>query len=291
MQRIIYASRWIDMNDEDSPRSAAARAAAELALVRVVHHYGGRPEFVLLGGLVPALLCAGSPWRHAGTTDVDVQVDLEIAGGAVQAARLEQALRNAEFEPDAQRVWRWNLTDPSGVRTVVKFELLADLDTEPEGATVEFAGCDQLGAANLRGTGYAAKDTTIHQLRAKDHGTWRLAEINVTGLAGFLLAKTAAAHSRRKPKDWYDIAFVLLNNEHGDALTAAARVREVFGEPTGAIRTQLQDLRANFADSSTQGTSAYVNQITLDHPEVDPSTAAADAILAVGIFADSLLAV
>ncbi len=279
------------MNDEDSPRSAAARSAAELALVRVVHHYGGRPEFVLLGGLVPALLCAGSPWRHAGTTDVDVQVDLEIAGGAVQAARLEQALRNAEFEPDAQRVWRWNLTDPSGLRTVVKFELLADLDTEPEGATVEFAGSDQLGAANLRGTGYAAKDTTIHQLRAKDHGTWRLAEINVTGLAGFLLAKTAAAHSRRKPKDWYDIAFALLNNEHGDALRAAARVREVFGEPTGAIRTQLQDLRANFADSSTQGTSAYVNQITLDHPEVDSSTAAADAILAVGIFADSLLAV
>ncbi len=38
----IYASRWIDMNDEDSARSAAARAAAELALVRVVHHYGGR---------------------------------------------------------------------------------------------------------------------------------------------------------------------------------------------------------------------------------------------------------
>jgi len=259
--------------------------------VRVVHHYGGRPEFVLLGGLVPALLCAGSPWQPAGTTDVDVQVDLEIAGGAVQAARLEQALRNAEFEPDAQRTWRWNFTDPSGVRTVVKFELLADLETEPQGATIEFAGCDQLGAANLRGTGYAAKDTTIHQLRAKDHGTWRLAEIYITGLAGFLLAKTAAAHSRRKPKDWYDIAFVLLNNEQGDALTAAARVREVLGEPTGAIRTQLQDLRANFADSSTQGTSAYVNQITLDHPEVDPSTAAADAILAVGIFADSLLAV
>ncbi len=39
------------------------------------------------------------------------------------------------IEPDAQRVWRWSLTDPSGVRTVVKFELLADLDTEPEGAT------------------------------------------------------------------------------------------------------------------------------------------------------------
>src|ERR1700694_370727 len=98
------------MNDEDPPRAAAARAAAELALVRVVHHYGGRPEFVLLGGLVPALLCSGSPWRHAGTTDVDVQVDLEIAGGAVQADRFAQALRNAELDPDPQRVWRWNFS-------------------------------------------------------------------------------------------------------------------------------------------------------------------------------------
>lgn len=65
----------------------------------------------------------------------------------------------------------------------------------------------------------------------------------------------------------------------------------MFGDPTGTIGTQLQDLQANFADSSTQGTSAYVNQITLDHPEVDPSTAAADAILAVGMFADRLLGV
>jgi hypothetical protein len=39
----------------------------------------------------------------------------------------------------------------------------------------------------------------------------RQAEINVTGLAGFLLAKMAAAHGRLKAKDWYDIAFVLLN--------------------------------------------------------------------------------
>ena len=36
-------------------RTRAARRAAERALVRVVHHYGGRPEFVLLGGLVGAL--------------------------------------------------------------------------------------------------------------------------------------------------------------------------------------------------------------------------------------------
>lgn len=67
---------------EEAERSRAARRAAERALLRVVHHYGGRPEFVVLGGLVPELLCASSGFRHAGTTDVDVQVDLEIALGA-----------------------------------------------------------------------------------------------------------------------------------------------------------------------------------------------------------------
>lgn len=58
---------------DDIPRSRIARAAAEAALVRVVHHYGERPEFVILGGLVPELLCSTSPYSHAGTTDVDVQ--------------------------------------------------------------------------------------------------------------------------------------------------------------------------------------------------------------------------
>ena len=35
------------------------------------------------------------------------------------------------------------LNDPSGVRATVKFELLADLDDHPAGATVHFAGCEQ----------------------------------------------------------------------------------------------------------------------------------------------------
>jgi hypothetical protein len=139
------------------------------------------------------------------------------------------------------------------VRATVKFELLADLDNHPAGAAVRFAGCERLGTANLRGTGYAARDTVIEKLHANDHGTWRTAHVNVTGLAGFLLAKLAAAHGRHKPKDYYDIAFVLLHNDYGDAHAAAQRVLEVFGQPTGAVRTQLLNLQANFAESSAQG--------------------------------------
>lgn len=53
---------------DEVPRSRVARVAAETALVRIVHHYGERPEFVVLGGLVPELLCSAISYRHAGTT-------------------------------------------------------------------------------------------------------------------------------------------------------------------------------------------------------------------------------
>ena len=66
---------------DETARMRAARAAAEQGLVRVVHHYGSRPEFVLLGGLIPELLCSASRYQHAGTTDIDVQVDLEMPSG------------------------------------------------------------------------------------------------------------------------------------------------------------------------------------------------------------------
>lgn len=260
--------------------------AAELALVRVVHYYGGRPEFVLLGGLVPALLCAQSNVRHAGTTDVDVQVDIEIINGGMNAFRLEQALRSADFEPDARNIWRWR--SAGGPQAVIKFELLADLPDVPTETVIKFDGCNDLGAVNLRGTGFAAQDIEVRAIAATEHGVRRKAEINVAGLAGFLLAKAAAARSRRKPKDWYDIAFVLLHNDYGDVGAAASRVRQIFG-PVESLAGSLADLRANFDGRDAQGTRAYVDQITLDHPDTGAATAAADCQLAVQMFCDALL--
>ena len=217
---------------EEQPRSRAARAAAERALVRVVHHYGSTPEFVLIGGLVPELLCSGSAFEHSGTTDVDVQVNLEIAAGAVNAANLERALRNAEFEPDEERVWRWRNTE-DGATATVKFELLADLETERSGSTIEFVGCEALGAANLRGTGYAVRDRQLHTLTTRWKGEQRSADLYVTGLAGFLMAKSAAARSRRKNKDWYDIAYVLVHNDLGGPQPAARRVLDFLRRGAG----------------------------------------------------------
>ncbi len=268
----------------DEARSRNGRAAAEQALVRIVHHYGQQPEFVLLGGLVPELLCQQSPFQHAGTTDIDVQVNLEITCGAVNTRRLEQALRNAEFSPESERIWRW-MSEIEGKRQVVKFELLADLEDQPAQVDVVFSECERLGAVNLRGTRFAAQDRHSMQLHARQGGVTHHASIYVAGLAGFIMAKIAAAHGRHLPKDWYDIAFVLQHNDRGGHREAAGLVKQLFSaELAGDMTSALVDLEANFADPSFQGPQAYAEQMVIDHPDQDASVLAADAVVAVAQF-------
>jgi hypothetical protein len=234
----------------------------------------------MLGGLVPEILCSGSAFQRAGTTDVDVQVNLEIVEGAVNASRLENALRNADFVPDVDKIWRWQ-AEGVPTKTIVKFELLADRDDAPAEATVEFDGCDELGALNLRGTGFAAEDFDTQQLTARVGGVVHEVQVNVAGIAGFLLAKAAAAYSKRKPKDWYDIAFVLLHNDEGGPEAAAAQVIDRFGGALrGSIRTALDDLLANFRTTTAQGPQAYALQMIEDHPELSRSEMTADAVAA-----------
>ena len=253
--------------------------------MRVVHFYGSTPAFVLLGGLVPQMLCSAAAMPHAGTSDIDVQVDLEIASDSAGARRLEAALQAAGFEPDDE-VWRWQTTTSHGSRAVVQFELLADQEDLPAGRVLTFDDCAHLGAANVRGTGYAARDTSEMELTAEVDGIARTVRVRVTGLAGFLLAKVGAAKSRSKPRDWYDIAYVLLHNDA--QVDGAEAVLVAFG-PVPEARTALRDLQANFEDHASQGTSAYVQQVILDDPDLDPAEAGADALLAVTAFCSTLL--
>lgn len=253
--------------------------------MRVVYHYGGTPEFVVLGGLVPPLLCRGAPVAHAGTTDIDVQVDLEIACGSVNAPRLERALSAGGFTCDGPQIWRWRAEADGAV--LVKFELLADLPDQPAAAVAGFAGCERLGAVNLRGTGFAARDNLITTLAGKVAGVERQVGVRTTGLAGFLMAKLAAARSRRADKDWYDIAYVLQHNDHGGPAAAAGVVREKFAVDLPPMAGDLADLRANFAEPAAQGPQAYANMMRRD-AGADEAALRADAIVAVEVFCDAL---
>ncbi len=128
---------------------------------------------------------------------------------------------------------------------------------------------------------------------AYDQGATITAEVNVTGLAGFLLAKTAAAYGRHKPKDYYDIAFVLLHHnevfiDEAIPLDPAEVVLHRLGAPM-EMRTAIEDLAANFFDDRAAGVQAYVEQFLINHPGSDAATAATDAQLVVASFTTRLL--
>lgn len=178
-----------------------------------------------------------------------------------------------------------------GVAAVVKFEILADLPDKPGAAEIAFDDCDSLGAVNLRGTGFAARDFERRVLTGRIGEVQTSVEVNVAGLAGFLLAKVAAARERRKPKDWYDIAFVLLHNDAGGVGEAAQRVLATFDTvDLRSVAIGIRDLAANFADGSAQGSRAYAEQMVIDDPALDTTTIAADGVLAVETFCDALIA-
>ena len=71
-------------------------------------------------------------------------------------------------------------------------------------------------------------------------------------------------------------------------MEAAERVCERFIGEIGAVRTALDDLRANFAATDAQGTQSYVQQMRRDHPDLHARTLAADAVLAVETFHEKL---
>lgn len=267
----------------DPIRSRRARDLAENALVRLVQAYGEVPEFVLLGGLVPDLLCRSATKSHQGTTDVDVQVDLEVQGGSINSEQLERALEVCGFAPDPQRVWRWRNSTASGL--FVKIEFLADLNNVADHATVSFDGCASLGAVNLRGTGFAAKDWTLQTVTSIVDGKKVTVRLRVVTLPAYLLAKTHAAHGRNLPKDWYDIAFVLLHNDFGGPSAAAQLTVNRFGiDLTGATETAIGELSANFADEASQGSLAYATTMAGLHTDLDVDVLANDAVEAVRIF-------
>jgi Nucleotidyl transferase AbiEii toxin, Type IV TA system len=271
----------------DPVRSRRARDLAERALVRLIHAYGVIPEFVLIGGLVPDLLCRTAARPHQGTTDVDVQVDLEIQGGSVNSERLERALTDCGFTPDSQKIWRWR--DKSAPELVVKIEFLADLADVADHITVSFDGCESLGAVNLRGTGFAARDWTLHSITSTIDGEQATVQLRVATLPAYLLAKTHAAHGRGLPKDWYDIAYVLLHNDAGGPSAAAQQVVERFApDLVGATATALGELSANFDNANAQGSFAFATTMVGLHPDLDFDVLANDAVAAVRDFVGSL---
>lgn len=147
-------------------RSPAARALAEQALIWLVHELrDAELPIIVIGGLVPEILARDAEMdapAHLGTTDVDILVAFHAAL-ETDLAPLEAALEQARFDPDPKIAegWRWRAKVGD---VAVKVEFLCDLDTEPAYQAIRLPGCKRVTAANLRGTGFVARDYVTEAL-------------------------------------------------------------------------------------------------------------------------------
>jgi hypothetical protein len=264
-----------------SERTPRARALVSRALVRLLAQLPGPPDdIVVIGGLAPELLTAGSGQQHQGTGDVDLLVEVGFVYDDHRDFRwLETALLSAGFRPHAGG-WRWT-TREAGAMVVL--ELLC----ERPGAASELVmlpGTAQAAALNLPGSGAARCDAAWRDLADPAGGVRR---VQFAGLGGFVLAKSAAAARRDKDKDFYDIVFVLLHNAGGPVAAADAVLAAPCRAHVDDYAALLQHVVAACADESSRGARTYAETAGLVMGE-DPDIAAQDAVAAVAQFADRL---
>lgn len=274
----------------DEPRSRVGRARAELALVRLVHELHDEDVFlVVLGGLVPEVLArsdAQTP-EHLGTTDVDVLLITHVAADA-DLGEVERALERMQFKPDPTTDgWRWR--GPID-RVNVKLEFLCDLPDHREHEVIRPSGCSRLTAANLRGTGYVAHDFTWQQLTGTlANGTTVTVRVRFAGLEGYLLSKCVVARTRAATKDYYDLVYVLTNNQAGGPEQAARKLLTgQLANELPALRSTFTEIAARFTKPTDAGPVGYAEQALQVEPEAEEATMRIDAVDVVQRFIATL---
>lgn len=280
------------MADDDLiVRSPESRRLAERALVWLLDALRNTDiEIVLLGGLVPEYLTRDQvppvP-SHLGTTDVDVLLIAHLEDANHPAlGEVEMALKGLGFE-NVEQGWRWRITIEG---RVVKMEFLCDIPDETAEVVIKLSACNELGAMNLRGTRFVSYDFVEETVEGRlPNGNAIKLDVRVAALGGYLLAKAFALRTRGLPKDYYDFAYVLINNRLGGPIEAATEIKN------GRLREELPSLRSTFAEvqeryrtTNDDGPRHYATESMKVEPLIDEQRTRADAVTAVRMFIDEL---
>ena len=231
-------------------------AYCERTLVTLLHRMGPWKHAVfLVGGLVPRYLFPQS--THAGTTDVDLVVNLELMAETEAYRTLEKNLKEMGFTRSVEEGkpvhWRWRKAVTESITVLV--ELLCDQEETASGKAVHLPGEKRLSALNIKGANLAAEDFIEHELRAEllEEGGIAIETVRVAGLAAFLVLKARAYGDRAEEKDAFDLIYCL---REGGPETAAVKFQTVkarASDPT-LFDDAEQVLRRDFAsDDQTEG--------------------------------------
>ena len=241
-------------------------ARCERVLGTVLRAIGApwRDRVCLVGGLVPRYLLPGVvdplTGAHVGSTDVDMALGLAVGGRLGGAYRtLEKNLKGAGLARYKRSSWQWSVEVDDHV---VVLELLGDDAATPSGTLFRPKVTPPAGSGNLellcvRGVELALRDAVLveREIELLD-GAYSTVQIQIAGLAPFVMLKAAAYLDRRDPKDVYDLLFVLRNWPGGPKEAAAA----IAASPIAAedlLVDSLARLAGDFSSANHAGPRDY----------------------------------
>ena len=247
----------------------------ERVLVTLLRGLGPWKESVyLIGGLTPRYLVAARPPQippHAGTTDIDLVIDLQILTHTAAYDSLEQNLKKLQFERaenDAglKLSWRWQTRTEHGARMIL--DLLADAPDGVGGKVTPLPTDGRISALHIP---HASIVFDLHQLteiRAELLGDNGIAAetIKHANLVGFTCLKALAFEDRNERKDAHDLIYCIEHAPDGIDAVADAFRTQLTGKHGGVIEDCLGILRRRFAGGRRdrwlpQGRASFGRQV------------------------------
>lgn len=255
--------------------SSSVTVDCERLLVTLLAGLGPwKRSFYLIGGLTPRYLVAAAPPaipNHAGTTDVDMVIDLEVLIETEAYATLEQNLVKLGFERDRNAEgkpvnWRW-IKKISEHKTLA-VELLSDLAAVEGGKARRLPTDKNVSVLNIPHSSMAVDCYVEREIRAErlDDGGTSVEVIRHADIAAFICLKALAFEDRREAKDSYDLVYSLTHCPGGYAAAAELMKRHrQQGKHSKPIELTIDILRRRFATEggteghTKDGPTAYAN--------------------------------
>jgi hypothetical protein len=204
------------------PRAAYTAASTELSLqalgtvsAALGTHLG---EIVVVGGMVPYLLVDQTSVAepHAGTTDLDLALSISLVSSG-SYKNLPGLLTDAGFAPEPN-LWQWRHTSGASVDLLVKTD-----KTTKGGNKTKWLVPNELAALANEFIPLAERAPREFSVRAGTDlrgGQCREVTVRVCAPAPFMALKAYALQNREKPKDAYDLYYMMQHYGPGLAVLA-----------------------------------------------------------------------
>lgn len=248
------------MGKELKPRTAAGYGpdvtqACERTLLTLLSAFGNLKQTLrLIGGLVPRYLTPEAPPEvptHAGTSDVDIVLNLEVLATGDEYVSLAEQLKARGFirwvKDGKAASWRWRRQVDEHIEVVV--ELLRDAADEQPGRSISVNG-EAVSALTIKHAKivhdwYQEREVSAQLL---DGAGLSVDVVRYADVPAFVILKALALDQRQERKDAADLIHVIRYSGAIRDVAALFVERIDSGKHPVAMREGLAALARRFGD-------------------------------------------